>query len=374
MASVELRNINKSFGSEQVLHDINLEVKEEEFVVLVGPSGCGKSTTLRLIAGLEDVTKGEVIINNKVVNLIEPQHRNIAMVFQNYALYPHKNVRENIIFGLKRAKAPKDLINRRLERVSKMLELQDLLERKPAQLSGGQRQRVAMGRAIARDADLFLFDEPLSNLDAKLRHQMRTEIRRIHREYKTTSIYVTHDQVEAMTLGDKVVVMRDGYIEQQGSPMEIYLKPNNIFVATFIGAPSMNILDATIFPEFVDLEGQKLILKKKFSEDSISMPKEGKKIKLGIRPDFILDENFVSKDASLTTIRNAHIDIIEPLGFDKEFHVQVGSQTLKARLDLRTTAKEGEKINLCFDMERAHFFDVETEKNLFIHYPPDHRP
>ena len=195
MASVELRNINKSFGSEQVLHDINLEVKEEEFVVLVGPSGCGKSTTLRIIAGLEDVTKGEVIINNKVVNLIEPQHRNIAMVFQNYALYPHKNVRENIIFGLKRAKAPKDLINRRLERVSKMLELQDLLERKPSQLSGGQRQRVAMGRAIARDADLFLFDEPLSNLDAKLRHQMRTEIRRIHREYKTTSIYVTHDQV-----------------------------------------------------------------------------------------------------------------------------------------------------------------------------------
>jgi len=366
MASVELRNINKSFGSEQVLHDINLEVKEEEFVVLVGPSGCGKSTTLRLIAGLEDVTKGEVIINNKVVNLIEPQHRNIAMVFQNYALYPHKNVRENIIFGLKRAKAPKDLINRRLERVSKMLELQDLLERKPAQLSGGQRQRVAMGRAIARDADLFLFDEPLSNLDAKLRHQMRTEIRRIHREYKTTSIYVTHDQVEAMTLGDKVVVMRDGYIEQQGRPMEIYLKPNNIFIATFIGAPSMNILDATIFPEFVDLEGQKLILKNMFSEDSISLPKEGKKIKLGIRPDFFLDENFVSKDASLTTIRNAHIDIIEPLGFDKEFHVLVGSQILKARLDLRTTAKEGEKINLCFDMERAHFFDVETEKSLWI--------
>ena len=223
-----------------------------------------------------------------------------------------------------------------------------------------------MGRAIARDADLFLFDEPLSNLDAKLRHQMRTEIRRIHREYKTTSIYVTHDQVEAMTLGDRVVVMRDGYIVQEGSPMEIYLKPNNIFVATFIGAPSMNILDATVFPECIDLEGQMLTLKKRFSEDGLSTPKGGKKIKLGIRPDFFLDEKFVGKDAFLTTIRNAHIDIIEPLGFDKEFHVLVGSQILKARLDLRTTAKEGEKINLCFEMERAHFFDVETKKNLII--------
>lgn len=366
MASVKLRNINKSFGSEQVLYDINLEVKEGEFVVLVGPSGCGKTTTLRLIAGLEDVTEGEVIIDNKVVNLIEPQHRNIAMVFQNYALYPHKNVRENIIFGLKRAKAPKDLINRRLERVSRMLELQELLERKPAQLSGGQRQRVAMGRAIVRDADLFLFDEPLSNLDAKLRHQMRSEIRRIHREYKTTSIYVTHDQVEAMTLGDRVVVMKEGFIEQQGTPMEIYLKPNNIFVATFIGAPSMNMLDAKLFTDFVELEGQKLILRKKINETDISLSKEGKRIKLGIRPDFFLDEDVVGKETSLTSIRNAYIDIIEPLGFDKELDVQVGDQTLKARLDLRTTAKEGEMINLCFDMDRAHFFDPETGKNLFF--------
>jgi len=367
MASVELRNISKSFGSEEVLHTINLKVEDKEFVVLVGPSGCGKSTTLRLIAGLEDVTKGEVMINEKVVNLVEPQHRNIAMVFQNYALYPHKNVRENIIFGLKRAKAPKDLINRRLERVSKMLELEEFLDRKPAQLSGGQRQRVAMGRAIARDADVFLFDEPLSNLDAKLRHQMRTEIKRIHREYQTTTIYVTHDQVEAMTLGDKVVLMRDGCIEQQGSPMEIYLRPNNIFVATFIGSPSMNVLEANIFPGFIELEGQKIAFKNTLSENGLAIPKEGKKIKLGIRPDFFLDERFIGQEAtSLSILRDGYIDIVEPLGFDKEYHVQVGNQLLKARLDLRTTAKEGEKITVCFDMTRVHFFDVETEENLFI--------
>ena len=367
MASVELRNIHKSFGSEEVLHDINLRVEDKEFVVLVGPSGCGKSTTLRLIAGLEDVTKGEVVINKKIVNLVEPQHRNIAMVFQNYALYPHKNVRDNIIFGLKRAKASKDLINSRLEMVSKMLELEDFLDRKPAQLSGGQRQRVAMGRAIARDADVFLFDEPLSNLDAKLRHQMRTEIKRIHRDYQTTTIYVTHDQVEAMTLGDRVVLMRDGYIEQQGSPMEIYLRPNNIFVATFIGAPSMNILEATLFPEFIELEGQKITYPNNLAEKGLMLPQEGKKIKLGIRPDFFLDEKFMGQEGvSLSRIREGIIDIVEPLGFDKEYLVQVGSQTLKARLDLRTTAKEGEKITLCFDMNRVHFFDVETEKNLLI--------
>jgi len=367
MASVELRNIHKSFGSEEVLHDINLKVEDKEFVVLVGPSGCGKSTTLRLIAGLEDVTKGEVVINENIVNLVEPQHRNIAMVFQNYALYPHKNVRDNIIFGLKRAKASKDLINSRLETVSKMLELEDFLDRKPAQLSGGQRQRVAMGRAIARDADVFLFDEPLSNLDAKLRHQMRTEIKRLHREYQNTTIYVTHDQVEAMTLGDKVVLMRDGYIEQQGSPMEIYLSPNNIFVATFIGAPSMNILEATLFPGFIELEGQKITYKNNLAEKGLVFHQEGKKIKLGIRPDFFLDEKFIGQEAeSLSKIRDGFIDIVEPLGFDKEYHMQVGSQTLKARLDLRTAAKEGEKITLCFDMDRVHFFDVETEKNLLI--------
>ncbi|MFC1869461.1 ABC transporter ATP-binding protein [Thermodesulfobacteriota bacterium] len=366
MAGVKLKGIYKSFGDMEVLHNINLEVEEGEFVVLVGPSGCGKSTTLRLIAGLEDLTDGEVIINNRVVNNIEPHRRNIAMVFQNYALYPHKNVRENIIFGLKRAGAPKALINERLKKASEILELNDLLDRKPAHLSGGQRQRVAMGRALVRDADLFLFDEPLSNLDAKLRRQMRTEIRRIHRAYKTTSIYVTHDQVEAMTLGDKVIVMRDGFIEQQGNPMEIYLRPNNIFVATFIGAPSMNILDARLFPDFVEMEGQKVFIKKKIRETPNLISKDGKDVKLGIRPDFFYDEKFVDRESSLSRVKNVKVDLIEPLGFDQEFDVKVGNQSFKARLDLRTLTKEGDSLNLCFDMDRAHFFDIYTGKNLFI--------
>lgn len=364
MASVIFENVNKWFGKTKVLHNINLEIEESEFVVLVGPSGCGKSTTLRLLAGLEDITEGNIYINDKIVNFLEPQHRNIAMVFQNYALYPHKNVQENIIFGLKRAKASKELIDSRLDKASKMLELQDFLDRKPAQLSGGQRQRVAMGRAIVRDADVFLYDEPLSNLDAKLRSQMRYEIRRIHREYQTTSIYVTHDQVEAMTLGDRVVVMKDGFIEQEGSPMDLYLKPKNIFVATFIGAPSMNILDATLYPEYIELEDQNLLLDKHLVKESI--PPAGKKVKFGIRPDFFQDEQHASGSESLTTLKNVRIDIIEPLGYDRELNLQLGNQNLKARLDLRTAVKEGETINLCFDMNRAHIFDIETEKNLTL--------
>lgn len=364
MANVKLKGIYKSFGETEVLHDIHLSVEEGEFVVLVGPSGCGKSTTLRLIAGLEDVTKGEVFINDRLVNRIEPHRRNIAMVFQNYALYPHKTVRENIIFGLKRAKASRALIEERLKKASEILELQDFLDRKPVHLSGGQRQRVAMGRAIVRDADVFLFDEPLSNLDAKLRHQMRTEIRRIHREYKTTSIYVTHDQVEAMTLGDRVVVMRDGFIEQQGSPMDIYLQPNNIFVATFIGAPSMNILDAVLFPGYIEFEGRKLFPGKRFEGNAVHIPSEGKRIKLGIRPDFFLDETFLDPESSLARIQHVKVDIVEPLGFDRELDVKVGTQSFKARLDLRTTAKEGDRLNLCFDMDRAHLFDPETGKRL----------
>ncbi|MBN2059798.1 MAG: sn-glycerol-3-phosphate ABC transporter ATP-binding protein UgpC [Deltaproteobacteria bacterium] len=364
MARVRLKNISKRFGSSKVLHDINLDVEEGEFVVLVGPSGCGKSTTLRLIAGLEDVTEGEIMINNRVVNLVEPQHRNIAMVFQNYALYPHKNVRENILFGLKRARVKKDIMESKLEKVSKILQLDKLLERKPAKLSGGERQRVAMGRAIIRDADVFLFDEPLSNLDAKLRHRMRSEIRRIHREYRTTSIYVTHDQVEAMTLGDRVVVMRDGRIEQQGTPMEIYLWPVNIFVATFIGAPSMNILDVKVNNNFVELEGGKILIDKEDNTRELFSMMNENEIKLGIRPDFFMDERFVSDPDSLARIENAHVDLVEPLGFDQELNVRIGEQMIRVKLDLRTKVKEGEKIDLCFDMKRAHFFDRKTGRNI----------
>lgn len=361
MSAIQLKNVHKSFDDNEVLHNISLEIDEGEFVVLVGPSGCGKSTTLRLIAGLDDVTAGEVIMDGKVINMIEPNRRNMAMVFQNYALYPHKNVRENIIFGLKRAKVRKDIIEERLKKAARILELEELLDRKPAQLSGGQRQRVAMGRVIVRDASLFLFDEPLSNLDAKLRNRMRSEIRKIHREYRTTSIYVTHDQVEAMTLGDKVVVMRDGYLEQQGSPMEIYLKPANIFVATFIGAPSMNIFNARLYPDYIELENKKLVLNKK-----ISVPDEGMEVKMGIRPDFFHDEEFVEEDSTQIKIKEIEVDLVEPLGYDRELDLRLGKQEFKARLDLRTKAKEGECINLCFELERVHFFDPETEKNLFL--------
>ena len=364
MASVNLRHISKKFGISEVLHDINLDVEEGQFVVLVGPSGCGKSTTLRLIAGLEDASEGEVMIANKVVNLIEPQNRNIAMVFQNYALYPHKNVRENIVFGLKRTGVPKDVMELKLEKVSKILQLDKLLERKPAQLSGGERQRVAMGRAIVRDADVFLFDEPLSNLDAKLRHKMRSEIRRIHREYKTTSIYVTHDQVEAMTLGDRVVVMRDGRIEQQGTPMEVYLWPVNIFVATFIGAPSMNILDAKLYSSFLELEGRNIPVGLEAREREFFSSMNGNEVKLGIRPDFFLDERFVSDPGSFARLDNVCIDLVEPMGFDQELNVRIGEQMVRVRLDLRTKVKEGDKISLCFDMKRVHFFDCESGRNL----------
>jgi len=361
MSTVELKGIYKQFDDTNVLHNINLQIEEGEFVVLVGPSGCGKSTTLRLIAGLDDVTEGEVIIDGKVVNMVEPNHRNIAMVFQNYALYPHKNVRENIVFGLKRAKVPKNIIEERLNKAAKILELEELLDRKPAQLSGGQRQRAAMGRAIVRDANLFLFDESLSNLDAKLRNKMRSEIRKIHREYNTTSIYVTHDQVEAMTLGDKVVVMRDGFIEQQGIPMDIYLKPVNVFVATFIGAPAMNIFNAWLHPDYIELEGQHLILNKK-----MPIPEEGMAVNVGIRPDFFQDEKYIEKDSTLIKIQDIKVDLVEPLGYDRELDLKLGKQDFKARLDLRTRAKEGEHINLCFELERVHFFDPETGKNLFL--------
>ena len=361
MSTIELKGIYKKFDDVEVLHNINLEIDEGEFVVLVGPSGCGKSTTLRLIAGLDEVTEGEVIMDGEVINMIEPNRRNMAMVFQNYALYPHKNVRENIIFGLKRAKVRKDIIEDRLKKAARILELEDLLDRKPAQLSGGQRQRVAMGRVIVRDARLFLFDEPLSNLDAKLRNKMRSEIRKIHREYRTTSIYVTHDQVEAMTLGDKVVVMKDGYIEQQGSPMEIYLKPVNIFVATFIGAPSMNIFSGRLYPGHIEIEDRKLILNRK-----MTVPDEGLEVKMGIRPDFFQDEEFIEKDSSFVKMKEIEVDLIEPLGYDRELDLKIGNQEFKARLDLRTGAKEGKYINLCFDPERAHFFDPESGKNLFL--------
>ncbi len=365
MASIQLKNIIKNYGETKVVKNISLDIQDGEFVVLVGPSGCGKSTTLRMIAGLEQATGGEIKIGDKVVNDVEPQHRNIAMVFQNYALYPHKTVEENIVFALRRLKMDEEEVQRRLTEVSRMLKLDEYLKRKPADLSGGQRQRVAMGRAIIRDADCFLFDEPLSNLDAKLRNHMRTEIGQIHNKFGRTSVYVTHDQVEAMTLADKVVVMRDGIIEQVGTPMEIYLNPENIFVATFIGSPSMNILDGTLYNDCLDLGGYK-IPRGKLSQVSFlnEVPAEGKAVKVGIRPDFFNDKSHFAETDNTFNFADIGIDLVEPMGFDKEVLFTLKDQTVKARLDLRSDVKRGDKMDLLIDLSRPLLFDPETEQRL----------
>ena len=365
MAAITLKNIVKSYDKTQVVKGIDLEIDDGEFVVLVGPSGCGKSTTLRMIAGLEQPTSGDIIIGDCVVNDIEPQNRNIAMVFQNYALYPHKSVKENIVFALRRLKVDNDEIERRLSEISEMLQLEELLERKPADLSGGQRQRVAMGRAIIREADVFLFDEPLSNLDSKLRSHMRTEIGKIHNKFGRTSVYVTHDQVEAMTLADKVVVLHDGYIAQSGTPMEIYLNPTNIFVAQFIGSPSMNIIEGTLFNDYLDIDGYHLP-RNQLSNVAYQAPitDSGLKVKVGIRPDFFNDKAFFSETEITFNFTGLTIDLIEPMGFDKEVLFNLGGSSVKARLDLRSDITLGAKIDLLVDLSRVLIFDHETEQRL----------
>jgi len=365
MAAITLKNIVKSYGKTQVVKNIDLDINDGEFVVLVGPSGCGKSTTLRMIAGLEQATSGDIIIGDRVVNDIEPQHRNIAMVFQNYALYPHKSVRENIVFALRRLKVKEDEIQRRLKEVSEMLKLDGLLARKPADLSGGQRQRVAMGRAIIRDADVFLFDEPLSNLDAKLRGHMRTEIGKIHNKFGRTSVYVTHDQVEAMTLADKVVVLHDGYIAQAGTPMEIYLNPVNIFVAQFIGSPSMNIMSGTLYNDYLQIGDFKLPREKLTSvayRDEILQ--QGIPVKVGIRPDFFNDKNYFPESEMTFNFHGVTVDLIEPMGFDKEVLFNVGNNVVKARLDLRSDVEREDTLDLLVDLTRVLIFDRETEQRM----------
>jgi multiple sugar transport system ATP-binding protein len=365
MASIQLKNIIKNYDDTQVVKGIDLDINDGEFVVLVGPSGCGKSTTLRMIAGLEQATSGEIVIGDRVVNDIEPQNRNIAMVFQNYALYPHKSVKENIVFALRRLKVDDAEIQRRLVEVSEMLQLEELLNRKPADLSGGQRQRVAMGRAIIRDADVFLFDEPLSNLDAKLRGHMRTEIGKIHNKFGRTSVYVTHDQVEAMTLADKVVVLHDGYIAQAGTPMEIYLDPVNIFVAQFIGSPSMNIMQGKLFNDYLEI-GPYQLPRKNLSSVTFDekIAAEGINVKVGIRPDFFNDKNYFSESDTTFNFEGVEIHLIEPMGFDKEVLFNIGQNTIKARLDLRSEIERGDKMSLLVDLSRVLLFDDQTEQRL----------
>ena len=324
MANVKLSNISKSYGDTKVIENLDLEVSDNEFLVLVGPSGCGKSTLLRMIAGLEGVTDGELSIGDRVVNNLEPKDRNIAMVFQNYALYPHMNVYKNISFGLRAQKMPKDDIDKKVREGAEILELTELLERKPAELSGGQRQRVSMGRAIVRDPDVFLFDEPLSNLDAKLRSSMRIEIKKLHQTVKKTIIYVTHDQVEAMTLADRIVILKDGEIQQIGTPMEVYKKPANKFVASFIGSPEMNFME---YPDF----------------------------SLGIRP-----EDIYISGTEPTMKRPQKLDgdviLVETLGAESLIRVNSGNHDLTVKVNGITKVKTGDNISLVFDKEEMHKF------------------
>lgn len=351
MATVTLSHLTKAYGKAEVLHGINLDVKDGEFVVLVGPSGCGKSTTLRMLAGLEEITAGEVSIDDRVVNNLEPKERNIAMVFQNYAIYPHMSVRKNIGFGLHTSKMSKPEKEKRIDEVAAILGMTELLERKPSQLSGGQRQRVAIGRAMVRDPSVFLFDEPLSNLDAQLRTQMRLEIKKLHQRVGTTIIFVTHDQVEAMTLADRIVIMKDGYIQQVGTPSEVFLKPKNMFVAQFIGAPSMNMLKGTVEGSNVKLE----------AGPSLKLPRktELKDITIGIRPSALT----VASDGQ-TPLMEGTVSLVEPLGSETLLYLDVGGHEVIASAPGRVHPQPGEKIALYADAEEIHMFDSNTQEAL----------
>jgi multiple sugar transport system ATP-binding protein len=342
MAELRLEHIYKIYDNNvTAVKDFNLHIQDKEFIVFVGPSGCGKSTTLRMIAGLEEISKGDLYIDGKRMNDVAPKDRDIAMVFQNYALYPHMSVYDNMAFGLKLRKFPKDEIDRRVREAARILGLEQYLDRKPKALSGGQRQRVALGRAIVRDAKVFLMDEPLSNLDAKLRVQMRSEIAKLHQRLGTTTIYVTHDQTEAMTMATRLVVMKDGVIQQVGTPKEVYEKPENIFVGGFIGSPAMNFLKGT-------LQDGKFIIGN---------------VTLGIRPEDFHDEP-VFIEASQNTKIKAHVEVAELLGAETMIYSQIEGQEIVARIDARTEIRPGQQIDLALDMNKAHFFDVDTEKRI----------
>jgi multiple sugar transport system ATP-binding protein len=364
MAELKLNHVYKIYDNKvTAVTDFNLDIADKEFIVFVGPSGCGKSTTLRMIAGLEEISKGDLIIDNKRVNDVPPKDRDIAMVFQNYALYPHMSVYDNMAFGLKLRKFSKDEIDRRVKEAAKILGLEEYLNRKPKALSGGQRQRVALGRAIVRDAKVFLMDEPLSNLDAKLRVQMRAEIVKLHRRLETTTIYVTHDQTEAMTMATRLVVMKDGIVQQVGAPKEVYENPENIFVGGFIGSPSMNFFNGK-------LEDGKFTIGNKSIEvptGKMKMLRDqgyvGKDIVLGVRPEDIHEEQ-VFIDASPGSAINIHVDVAELTGAETMVYSTLEGQDLVARIDSRSNIQPGETLEVAFDMNKVHFFDKETEVRI----------
>jgi multiple sugar transport system ATP-binding protein len=359
VAGVSVRKVVKAYeGGVQAVRGIDLEIADHEFVVLVGPSGCGKSTTLRMIAGLEEITDGEIWIGGAVVNDVPPRDRDIAMVFQNYALYPHMTVRENMAFGLKLRKFAKSEITKRVDDAARMLDITPLLDRKPKALSGGQRQRVAMGRAIVRNPKVFLFDEPLSNLDAKLRVQMRTEIKKVHQMVPTTTVYVTHDQVEAMTLADRVVVMNGGIIEQVGPPQELYHHPATRFVAGFIGSPAMNFLPARLVGDTLQLEdGQRLPVPRARIERYT--PYRDQDMLLGLRPEHMTDTRDPTK--SIETL-NAKVDVVEPMGMETLIHFYIGKTYIVARISPDSIVQPGETLALNADMGNMHLIDAASGK------------
>ena len=365
MASVILKDLVKRFGKTEVVHGINLEITDKELVVLVGPSGCGKSTVLRLIAGLEKITDGQIIIEDRVVNDTAPKDRGAAMVFQNYALYPHMDVFGNMSFGLKLSKTPKAEVERRVQEVAGILELDGLLKRKPFQLSGGQRQRVAMGRAMVRNPSVFLFDEPLSNLDAKLRTQMRTEIKILHQKVQTTIIYVTHDQVEAMTLADRIVVMHSGYIEQVGEPLKLFQEPANTFVAGFIGSPPMNLVPAKIVRTDA---GMKLNLAGKLQipipEKPNSKIKEGMEVIMGLRTEDLTIDNAGRKFPEEWRVDGV-VEVVEPLGGETNMHMDLQGAKFIAKSEGRRMINVGSQLKLALNLEHLHIFDADTELSIY---------
>ncbi len=369
MARVAFEHVYKNFNKVEVVHDINLDIRDKEFLVLVGPSGCGKSTCLRMVAGLEEPTDGEIFIGDRVVNHVDPKDRDIAMVFQNYALYPHMSVFDNMAFGLKLRHVPSDEIKKRVEEAADILGLQQYLKRKPKELSGGQRQRVALGRALVRSAQVFLLDEPLSNLDAKLRVQTRSEIIKIHQRVQTTFIYVTHDQVEAMTMGTRIAVLNAGFVQQIGPPQELYDHPSNLFVAGFIGSPAMNFfpdveivndgdLTTAVIPDYGKVEIPPLY--KQQAREAAS-----KKLTLGLRPEHMEDASMLSPESQNGSILVAPVEVVEHLGNELLVYMTGKGRQLVARLDPRSHARTGESLKLHVEAENMHLFDTESGEVIF---------
>ncbi|MEZ5534993.1 MAG: sn-glycerol-3-phosphate ABC transporter ATP-binding protein UgpC [Thiolinea sp.] len=369
MSSLSINNVHKSFGPTEVLKGIDISIDSGDFLVLVGPSGCGKSTLLNMIAGLDSITSGEIVIDGEVVNDVHPSQRDIAMVFQSYALYPNMSVEKNISFGLEMRKMPKAERQKRVDEVAAMLQIEPLLKRKPSQLSGGQRQRVAMGRALVREPKVFLFDEPLSNLDAKLRVDMRTEIKKLHQRLRSTIVYVTHDQIEAMTLASKIAIMKGGILQQLGSPDEVYTQPANMFVAGFMGSPSMNLIpaelvsnDGVICARIEHKAGEAMLLP--VGDNPAYAEWAGKQVVLGLRPEAITDVSSAERDSSMLFEAECQIDVTEPTGADIFAILELNGTEVTGRMRANCGAREGEKAAVVFNMLHAVLFDPQSEARI----------